>query len=94
MAQWPEVLEGIELTNMPISYLDNVRIVLKTHTTITVDIKGCLKKLSKNQTTALLKSYMSKNYNNIKNVHLGFDVPKLKEDMESKTSTLMSKTFK
>ena len=92
--QWPEVLEGIELTNMPISYLDNVRIILKNHITIQVDIKECLKKLSRNKVSAMLKSYINKNYSNIKNVDLKFDVLKLKKDMESKTSTLMSKTFK
>ena len=30
----------------------------------------------------------------IKNVDLKFNVPKLKQDMEKKTSSLMSKTFK
>jgi len=57
--QWPEVLEGIELTNMPIHYVDSVAIILKNHITITVDIKSCLKKMGKKQTAAILKNYIT-----------------------------------
>jgi hypothetical protein len=94
VSQWPEVLDGIELTNMPIFYVDAVNIILKNHITITVDIKGCLKKMTKEQTASMLKSYINKNYANIKTVDLKFNVAQLKEDMESKTKAVLSKTFK
>lgn len=94
VSQWPEVLEGIELTNMPISYVDAVNIILKNHITITVDIKSCLKKMTKEQTASMLKSYIHKNYANIRTVDLKFNVLQLKQDMENKTANILNKTFK
>ncbi len=44
VAQWPEVLEGIELTNMPIHYLRTIDIRLKNHITITVDVESSKKR--------------------------------------------------
>ena len=92
--QWPEVLEGIELTNMPIHYVDSVAIILKNHITITLDIKSCLKKIGKKQTAAMLKTYITKHYSKIKNVDLKFNVGRLKTDMTSKTASILNKTFK
>ena len=94
VAQWPEVLEGIELTNMPIHYLKNIDIKLKNHITIHVDVEGCLKKFSRKQTANMVKSYIHKHYANIKNVELSFNVKKLKADMQGKTKAIFSKTFK
>ena len=94
VAQWPEVLEGIELTRMPITYVDAVNIILKNNVTITVDVKASLKTMTKEQTASMLKSYIHKNYANIKTVDLKFNVAKLKEDMENKTKAVLSKTFK
>ena len=93
VAQWPEVLEGIELTRMPITYVDAVNIILKNNVTITVDIKASLKTMTREQTASMLKTYINKNFNNIKNVDLKFNVAKLKEDMENKTKAVLSKTF-
>lgn len=94
VAQWPEVLEGIELTNMPIHYLRTIDIKLKNHITITVDVESSLKRLSRKQTAAMVKQYIHKHYNNIKNVDLKFNVGKLKLDMQDKTKAVLSKTFK
>ena len=93
VAQWPEVLEGIELTRMPITYVDAVNIILKNNVTITVDVKASLKTMTKEQTASMLKSYIHKNYANIKTVDLKFNVAQLKEDMENKTKAVLSKTF-
>ena len=94
VAQWPEVLEGLELTNMPIHYLKNIDIKLKNHITIHVDVEGCLKKFSRKQTANMVKSYIHKHYANIKNVELSFNVKKLKADMQGKTKAILNKTFK
>ena len=93
VAQWPEVLEGIELTKMPITYVDAVNIILKNNITITVDVKASLKTMTREQTAAMLKTYINKNFSNIKNVDLKFNVAQLKEDMENKTKAVLSKTF-
>ena len=93
VAQWPEVLEGIELTKMPITYVDAVHIILKNNITITVDVKASLKTMTREQTAAMLKNYINKNFSNIKNVDLKFNVAQLKEDMENKTKAVLSKTF-
>jgi hypothetical protein len=94
VAQWPEVLEGIELTKMPITYVDAVNIILKNNITITVDVKASLKTMTRDQTAAMLKTYINKNFANIKTVDLKFNVAQLKEDMENKTKAVLSKTFK
>ena len=93
VAQWPEVLEGIELTKMPITYVDAVNIILKNNVTITLDVKASLKTMTRDQTAAMLKTYINKNFANIKTVDLKFNVTQLKEDMESKTKAVLSKTF-
>ena len=93
VAQWPEVLEGIELTKMPITYVDAVHIILKNNITITVDVKASLKTMTREQTAAMLKNYINKNFSNIKTVDLKFNVAQLKEDMENKTKAVLSKTF-
>ena len=93
VAQWPEVLEGIELTKMPITYVDAVNVILKNNVTITVDVKASLKTMNREQTAAMLKNYINKNFANIKTVDLKFNVAQLKEDMESKTKAVLSKTF-
>ncbi len=41
-----------------------------------------------------LKQTLEQHYKKIKNIDLKFNVPKLKQDMESKTSALMLKTFR
>ena len=94
VAQWPEVLEGIELTNMPINYVDSMEIILKNHITIKVDVKTNLRKTSKTQTASMLKNYIQKNYSNIKTVDLKFNVSQLKKDMQNKTAAVQAKTFK
>ena len=42
----------------------------------------------------MLKTYINKNFANIKTVDLKFNVAQLKEDMENKTKAVLSKTFK
>ena len=59
-----------------------------------MDIQKDLKVKSQRHVANTLRKYINDNYNNIETVDLKFDVPKLKEDMESKTSALMKKTFK
>jgi hypothetical protein len=58
-----------------------------------VDVKASLKKMTREQTAAMLKTYINKNFANIKTVDLKFNVAQLKEDMESKTKAVLSKTF-
>ena len=92
--EWPEVLDGLQFQNMPVKYLLYVNLILKNNITIHYDIQKDLK--GKKQTTIakFLKATIEQNYSKIKNVHLKFDIPRLKKDMESKTSMMLSKTFR
>tara|TARA_R110000803_G_scaffold100796_1_gene168855 strand:+ start:5890 stop:6249 length:360 start_codon:yes stop_codon:yes gene_type:complete len=92
--EWPEILEGLSFTNMPIRYVKWCDIVLKNKLTVHIDIEKDLKSKSQNVVARAVKSYIKKNYNNIQTVDLKFDVPRLREDMQSKTAKLMDKTFK
>ena len=92
--EWPEVLEGLNFRNMPVKYLMYVNIILKNNVTIHYDIKKELKVKKQERIARFLKDTIEKNYLKIKNVDLKFDIPALKKDMESRTSTILGKTFK
>jgi hypothetical protein len=92
--EWPEILDGLQFQNMPVKYLMYVNIILKNHVTIHYDIKKELKIKKQERIARFLKDTIEKNYLKIKTVDLKFDVPALKKDMESKTSTILGKTFK
>ncbi len=92
--EWPEILEGLHFQNMPVKYLMYVNIILKNNVTIHYDIAKELKKKNQNVIARFLKKTIEQNYIKIKTVDMKFDIPSLKRDMESRTSLLMSKTFK
>ena len=92
--EWPEVLDGLHFQNMPVKYLLYVTLILKNNITINYNIQKELKSKKQTSIARFLKSTIEQNYSKIKNVHLKFDIPKLKKDMESKTSLMLSKTFK
>ena len=92
--EWPEVLDGLHFQNMPVKYLLYVNIILKNNVTIHYDIAKELKKKNQNVIARFLKKTIEQNYIKIKTVDMKFDIPSLKRDMESRTSLLMSKTFK
>lgn len=92
--EWPEVLEGLSFTNLPIRYVKNCNIILKNRVTIHIDVQKDLKLKSQTHVAKSLRKYINDNYNNIQTVDLKFDVPKLKKDMETKTSNLINKAFK
>jgi len=79
---------------MPVKYLMYVNIILKNNVTIHYDIAKELKKKNQNVIARFLKKTIEQNYIKIKTVDMKFDIPSLKRDMESRTSLLMSKTFK
>ena len=92
--EWPEVLKGLHFQNMPVKYLLYINILLKNNLTIHYDIAKELKIKKQDAIARFLRQTLEANYRKIKNVDIKFDVPKLKKDMESKTSTLMAKAFK
>ena len=92
--EWPEVLEGLEFKNMPVKYLLYINIILKNNLTIHYDIAKELKVKKQDGIAKFLKKTIEQNYMNIKSVDMKFDIPRLKKDMESRTSLLMAKTFK
>jgi len=92
--EWPEVLEGIHLQNMPVKYLMYVNIILKNNITIHYDIAKELKRKKQYTIARFLKTTIEQNYMKIKTVDLKFNIPALKKDMESKTSVVMAKAFK
>ena len=92
--EWPEVLEGIHLQNMPVKYLMYVNIILKNNITIHYDIAKELNRKKQETIARFLKTTIEQNYIKIKTVDLKFNIPALKKDMESKTSLVMAKAFK
>ena len=92
--EWPEVLEGLQFQNMPVKYLVYIDIILKNNITIHYDIARELKTKKQDSIAKFLKKTIEQNYLKIRSVNIKFDVPRLKKDMESKTSLLMAKTFK
>jgi len=79
---------------MPVKYLMYVNIILKNNVTIHYDISKELKLKKQERIAKFLKDTIEKNYLKIKTVDLKFDIPALKKDMESRTSTILGKTFK
>ena len=94
VSEWPEVLDGLQFQNMPVKYLLYVNILLKNNVTIHYDIVKELKVKKQERIAKFLKDTIEQHYLKIKSVDLKFDIPTLKKDMESKTSLVMSKTFK
>ena len=92
--EWPEVLEGLQFQNMPVKYLIYIDIKLKNNITIHYDIAKELKTKKQESIARFLRKTIEQNYMKIKNVDMKFNIPALKKDMESRTSLLMSKTFK
>ena len=92
--EWPEVLEGLEFKNMPVKYLLYINIILKNNLTIHYDIAKELKVKKQDGIAKFLKKTIEQNYMKIKSVDMKFDIPRLKKDMESRTSLLLAKTFK
>ena len=92
--EWPEVLDGLHFQNMPVKYLKFINIILKNNITIHYDVAKELR-IKKQETIArFLKQTVEQNYMKIKTVDLKFDIPRLKKDMQSRTSSLMARTFK
>jgi len=91
--EWPEVLDGLSFTHMPVHYLHSVNILLKNNLTIHYDISKEIKIKSETKIARFLRDTIERNYFKIKSVDLKFDVSLLKRDMESKTSKILSKSF-
>ena len=92
--EWPEVLEGLHFTNMPVKYLMYINLILKNNITIHYDIAKELKSKKQETIARYLRKTIEDNYLKIKSVDMKFDIPALKKDMESRTSLIMAKTFK
>ena len=92
--EWPEVLDGLEFRNMPVKYLLYINLILKNNITIHYDIAKELKSKKQETIARYLRKTIEDNYLKIKSVDMKFDVPALKRDMESRTSTVLGKTFK
>ena len=92
--EWPEVLEGLHFTNMPVKYLMYINLILKNNITIHYDIAKELKSKKQETIARYLRKTIEDNYLKIKSVDMKFDIPALKRDMQSRTSLIMAKTFK
>ena len=74
--EWPEVLDGLQFQNMPVKYLQYIRIILKNNITIHYDIAKELKIKKQDVIARFLRQTLEANYRKIKNVDINFDVPK------------------
>jgi len=79
---------------MPVKYLMYINIILKNNITIHYDIAKELKSKKQETIARYLRKTIEDNYLKIKSVDMKFDIPLLKRDMESRTSTVLGKTFK
>ena len=52
--EWPEVLDGLRFTHMPVTYLKYVNIILKNNLTIHYDVATELKSKSQNKIAKFL----------------------------------------
>jgi len=91
--EWPEVLDGLRFTHMPVMYLKYIDIILKNNLTIHYDIAKEMKSKPQSKIAKFLKDTMENNYFKIKSIDLKFDVPLLKRDMQAKTAKILSKSF-
>ena len=71
-----------------------INIILKNNITIHYDIAKELKSKKQDTIARFLKKTIELNYLKIKSVDMKFNIPALKKDMESRTSTILGKTFK
>ena len=92
--EWPEVLEGLHFSNLPVTYLLYVNLRLKNNITLSYNIQKELKKKSSLFIAKTLTKMLKDNYSNIKSAELRFDIPALKRDMESKTKNILAKSFR
>ena len=92
--EWPEVLQGVNFDSLPITYVKWINISLKNNITIHYDIHKELKLKQSKQLAQGITDTLEKHYYQIKKVEIKFDTPKLKEDVEKKTSKLLKKSFK
>lgn len=79
---------------MPVKYLSHINIILKNNITIHYNIQKELKVKKQDSIAKFLKKTIEENYLRIKNVDLKFDVPRLKRDIEGRTSNVLGKTFR
>ena len=82
--EWPEVLDGLHLQNMPVKYLMYIDLLLKNNITIHYDIAQELKVKKQDAIARFLIQTLQSNYRKIKNVDMKFNIPALKRDMQSK----------
>ena len=92
--EWPEVLDGLHFTNMPVRYLVHINLHLKNDLILHYSIKNVLKKKKEKHVAVFLKNLIQSHYKQIKNVDLKFDVTALKKDMQEKTSAILKKSFR
>ena len=71
--EWPEVLDGLQFQNMPVKYLQYIRIILKNNITIHYDIAKELKIKKQDVIARFLRQTLEANYRKIKNVDIKAD---------------------
>ena len=91
--EWPEVLDGVNFTNLPIIYVKWIHIHLKNSVTLRYDIEAELKIKDSKKIASLITQALDKHYHQIKKVNIKFDIPKLKKDVEAKTYSILKKSF-
>ena len=91
--EWPEVLDGINFNNLPIFYVRWINIRLKNNVTLHYDIEKELKIKPRSRIANMVTGTLHNHYHNIKHVNIKFNIPKLKKDIEQRTSTFLKKSF-
>ena len=91
--EWPEVLEGVQYDLLPITYVKWIDMYLKSSVTLHYDVQKELKIKSAKKVSGLVTEALDKHYQAIKKIEIKFDIPRLRKDIESKTSKLLKKSF-
>lgn len=85
---WPEVFEGLNITTIPVMYLDTLTIEFMTGMVWEVDVKNYFDLLKESELNSILKDLFAEYDSEIKNVEYFFDVTQLKHDILSLTRTI------
>lgn len=92
--EWPEVLEGLSFSSLPMRYINAVNFFLKNKIKISIDVAKELKNKTEKKVLNHVFGYINKNYKNIEYVDIKINIAKVKEDMQSKTAKIIDRTFK
>ena len=87
--EWPEVFENIEISAIPVMYLDKVTIRFLTGMVWEVDVRNHLETISADTIQDLLQELFAEYEKEIKELEYNFDIEQLKKDVHTLSHKLL-----